>query len=139
MMKFNEWLRVRTEAYGFGDESEENLDEELYGIRETIKNMLASGDLAQNWGDQQIRIRNLSKLGVDSKKLMYVEKLYQNMINIITKGYRECRDKGLRTANVHDDRARPIVRQTIQAAHQYFDPFQEGLRKLGSRVSAGHF
>ena len=55
MRTFEEFL----EAYGFGNPEEEKLDAELYGIGETLKNALASGDLAYQWGTLGERIRNL--------------------------------------------------------------------------------
>jgi len=98
MRTFEEFL----EAYGFGNPEEEKLDNELYGIGETLKNALAGGNLAYQWGDLGMRIRNLERLGVDQKKLNHVVTYYRQLTDDITRTYRELRDVDRGEPHVHN-------------------------------------
>ena len=98
MKTFEQFL----EAYGFGNPEEEKLDAELYGIGETLKNALASGNLAYQWGTLGERIRNLEKLGVDARKLRQVITYYRELTNDITRTYRELRDVDRGEPHVHN-------------------------------------
>lgn len=129
---FSEWLQ---EAYGYEDEAGESLDEELYGIRETLKNALASGNLAYQWGDLGMRIKGLQKLGVDMGLLKEAVNMYDRLTAEITKGYNQARDMGAREATVHDKRAGKVVQQAIKDAHYWFKPIQEVFHKMSSASS----
>ncbi len=134
MKTFKEWLN---EAYGFGTETEEKLDYELYGIRETLKNALAQGSLVYRWGDLEQRIRKLQRgHGIDTEKLRRVLDVYSQIITPITSAYQELSRSGIRgEPNVHNPEARQQVQFALKQAWQSFDGFQKLLRGLSSPSS----
>ena len=130
--KFSEWLQ---EAYGYEDEAGESLDEELHDIRETLRNALASGNLAYKWGDLGMRIRGLQKLGVSIELLKRAVKLYEGITNAITKGYQQARDMGATEPTVHDERGGVVVQDALKNAWGHFKPLQDVLSQMSSQSS----
>ena len=140
MKTFAEFL----EAYGFEDDPNvESLDQELYGIRETIKNALAGGTLVYQWGDLEMRIRKLAERRVDQKRLEKVITYYQSMTNEITRTYRELQDQGVRgeptvgnkfpiRSEYGNETVGDRVRQTLSHVHDIFDVMQKELAQMGS-------
>jgi hypothetical protein len=95
MKTFKEWKTLKEaeftpdgkflEALGFEDDPNvESLDDELYGIRETLKNALAGNTLSYQWGGLGLRIRKLAERGVDKKQHQKVVEHYQFIADTIT-------------------------------------------------------
>ena len=121
MKTFKEWKTLKEaeftpdgkflEALGFEDDPNvESLDDELYGIRETLKNALAGNTLSYQWGGLGLRIRKLAERGVDGKQHQKVVSYYQYMIDEITNTLRELQDAGVRSAAATSDNKTPIKR-----------------------------
>jgi hypothetical protein len=130
--KFSEWLQ---EAYGYEDEAGESLDAELYGIRQSVGNALASGHLEHNWGDLGMRIRGLQKLGVSIELLKRAVKLYEGITNAITKGYEKAGTSGATVASAQDERAMLFVQEALKNASDIFQLLKDVLSQMSSQSS----
>jgi hypothetical protein len=132
MKTFQEWAKERRlqERYGFEDDpAVESLDEEIYGIRETLKNMLSRNSLPGNWGDLGVRIKNLSKMAPQkSKEIHQASDLYDQLKAPIDKAYHQATSYGRED---HPE-VRELTNQAMKEAWGYFKPLVNILYSLGS-------
>ena len=132
MKTFQEWAKERylQEGYGFEDDpAVENLDEELYGIRQTLKNALAGNKLSGNWGDLGMRVTNLAKvLPNKEREIQDLRKVYDQLIAPISQAYQQVSSYG----REDHPKVRELTEQAIKDAYRFFPKFERLLYALGS-------
>ncbi len=130
---FKEWIQLR-ELYGIESPEIETAQYELRGIRESIKNMLASHNVFSDWSINGNRVRNLAKFFPEKKEeIERLHQLYQTMIYPIG----EVAHKFQGMSN--HPQLRDATAQAVKKAYGYFKLFVNQLYELSGRNSMGRF
>ena len=127
-VSFSEWAKNRELSEQAG-----NIDEELTGIRETLKNALAQNKVAYPWGRLGQRIADLAQMLPNKQmEVQQVKGAYDKMITPINQAQQQ-------TSSLHeqDPKVREIGSQAIQQAYRFFESFVQSLYSLGSGALNG--
>jgi hypothetical protein len=140
MKNFSTWVQNINEAFGIAPNAPvRDVKQEIYGIRETLKNTLAQSNLSAQWGQIGDRIRKLEG-SVPPELLKQAVQIYNELATEMQHGYRNiinagAEDATLSTAVKHERRTgdsgmRREIENTLQICYKHFQALQKVLFQM---------